>query len=60
VERESIETGALVGTAWSPARHAILVASEKITDEPWQPVDEGTLLRVDRRPAPCWQELELS
>ncbi|HEY3592707.1 MAG TPA: class II glutamine amidotransferase, partial [Polyangiaceae bacterium] len=60
VERESMETGAVVETAWSPARHAILVASEKITDEPWQPVDEGTLLRVDRRPAPSWQELELS
>jgi predicted glutamine amidotransferase len=59
MERESIETGAVVETAWSPARHAILVASEKITDEPWQDVDEGTLLRVDRHPAPRWQELDV-
>jgi glutamine amidotransferase len=58
-ERESPETGAVVETAWSSARHAILVASEKITDEPWQPVDEGALLRVDRRPSPRWQELEI-
>jgi len=58
-ERESMETGAVVGTAWSHARHAILVASEKITDEPWQPVDEGALLRVDRRPSPRWHELEV-
>ncbi len=60
VERESIETGALVETAWSPARHAVLVASEKVTDEPWQPVEEGKLLRVDRFPSPRWQELELA
>jgi glutamine amidotransferase len=56
-ERESRETGALVETSWSPARHAVLVASEKITDEPWRPVDEGKLLRVDRRPEPRWTEL---
>jgi predicted glutamine amidotransferase len=59
IERESHETGARVETAWSPARHAVLVASERITDEPWQPVDEGTLLRVDRRPVPRWTELAL-
>jgi glutamine amidotransferase len=58
-QRESMETGAVVGTAWSPARRAILVASEKITDEPWQPIDEGALLRVDRHPSPRWQELEV-
>jgi glutamine amidotransferase len=57
-ERESIETGAVVQTAWSPARHAVLIASEKITDEPWLPVKEGRLLRVDRLPDPRWQELE--
>jgi predicted glutamine amidotransferase len=60
VERESVETGAVVGTEWSPARYAILVASERVTDEPWEPVDEGTLLRVDRLPVPRWQELELA
>jgi glutamine amidotransferase len=57
--RESAETGAVVATEWSPARHAVLVASEKITDEPWQPVDEGTLLRVDRRPEPTWREIDV-
>jgi glutamine amidotransferase len=59
VERESAETGALVETAWSAARHAVLVASEQITDEPWHAVDEGKLLRVDRMPSPRWQELDL-
>jgi glutamine amidotransferase len=58
-ERESVETCAVVETRWSPARHAILIASEKITDEPWRTVDEGTLLRVDRLPEPRWQELLL-
>jgi predicted glutamine amidotransferase len=37
---------------WTPRRRAVLVASERITDEPWREVPEGTLLRVDRRPAP--------
>jgi glutamine amidotransferase len=59
VERESAETSALVETNWSPARHAVLVASEQITDEPWQVVDDGTLVRVDRLPAPRWRELDL-
>jgi glutamine amidotransferase len=57
--RESHETGAVVETGWSPARHAVLVASEKITDEPWQPIDEGTLLCVDRAPEPRFRELSL-
>jgi predicted glutamine amidotransferase len=57
VERESAETGALVETAWSPARHAVLVASERVTDEPWQPVDEGKLLRIDRFPVPQWRDV---
>jgi glutamine amidotransferase len=57
LERQSPETGAVVETGWSPARHAVLVASEKITDEPWQPVDEGKLLRVDRAPEPRFEEL---
>ena len=59
VSRESSETGAVVETAWSPARHAVLVASEKITDEPWQAVDEGKLLRVDRGPFPRFRELSV-
>lgn len=38
-----------------PARRpAVLVASEQITDEPWQEVAEGTLLRIDGGAAPRW------
>jgi glutamine amidotransferase len=33
-------------------RHAVLVASERLTDEPWRELPEGTLLRVDRDPVP--------
>ena len=37
---------------WRMRRHAVLVASERLTDEPWREVPEGTLLRVDRDPIP--------
>jgi glutamine amidotransferase len=30
----------------------VLVASEALTDEPWQVVDEGTLMRIDRADEP--------
>jgi predicted glutamine amidotransferase len=50
--RESVETGAVIETPWTLRRHAILIASEQITDEPWEAVDDGTLLRVARRPEP--------
>jgi predicted glutamine amidotransferase len=59
IERSSSETGAVVETAWSPARQAVLIASERITDEPWREIDEGTLLRVDRLPAPVCVEIPL-
>lgn len=45
-------TGATVVTGWSGHRTAVLVASEAMTDEPWRPVAEGELLRIDRRPEP--------
>lgn len=32
-----------------------LVASEAITDDAWQGVDEGTLLRTDRQARPSWR-----
>ncbi len=38
--------------SWTPRRHAVLVASDRLTDEPWQELPEGTFLRVDRDPAP--------
>lgn len=37
---------------WRSRRHAVLVASERLTDEPWREVPEGTLLRIDRDPTP--------
>ena len=47
--------GTVVETPWSERRSAVFIASEKITDEPWQHVEEGMLLRVDRRPLPRWR-----
>jgi glutamine amidotransferase len=38
-------------------KHAVLVASEKITNEPWTELAEGTLLRIDRRPVPAFRYL---
>jgi glutamine amidotransferase len=60
VERSSSETGAVVETAWSPARQAVLIASERITDEPWREIEERTLLRVDRLPLPVCREIALN
>ncbi len=48
----SPETGTVMETRWTPRQKAVLVASEEITDEPWKAVDEGTLLKVSRRPSP--------
>jgi glutamine amidotransferase len=50
--RRSHETAAELTTPWTPQRHAVLLASEQLTDEPWGEVDEGTLLRVDVGPRP--------
>lgn len=52
VHRESHETGAAIDTPWSAHRQAIMMASEKMTEEPWVEVEEGMLLRCDRRPQP--------
>jgi predicted glutamine amidotransferase len=51
-QRTSPETGAVIDTLWTQRRRAVLIASEKITDEPWASVDEGTLLKVTRKPRP--------
>jgi predicted glutamine amidotransferase len=50
--RRSPETGAVIETPWTSGRHAVLIASEAITDEPWVEVGEGTLLSVRRLPVP--------
>jgi predicted glutamine amidotransferase len=39
-------------TKWTPRRQAVFIASERITDEPWREVDDGTLLRIERMPTP--------
>jgi glutamine amidotransferase len=41
----------------SERRHAVFVASEKITNEAWHELPEGTLLRIDRAPRPFWRTL---
>ena len=46
------KSGTTVMTPWSGHRTAILVASEAMTAEPWRPVAERELLRIDRRPEP--------
>ena len=53
--RRTSRDGTIVETPWSPQRSAVFVASERITDEPWQNVAEGMLLRVERMPAPEWR-----
>jgi glutamine amidotransferase len=57
--RCSSETGAVIDTPWTSGRHAVLIASEAITDEPWVPVGERTLLSVRRRPIPTLRVLSL-
>ena len=59
VNRESRE-GVIVQTPWSQQRYAVLVASERLTDEPWEELAEGMLLRIDRRPLPRWRLVDAS
>jgi predicted glutamine amidotransferase len=53
--RRTSRDGTILETPWSQHRHAVFIASERMTDEPWQYVEEGTLLRIDRDPAPHWR-----
>jgi predicted glutamine amidotransferase len=55
--RRRASDGTVLETPWSTDRHAVFIASERITDEPWQPVAEGTLLRIDRVPGPQWRQI---
>ena len=59
VKRES-SLGVLVQTPWSQRRHAVLVASERVTDEPWEEILDGMLVRVDRLPLPRWRLVDAS
>jgi glutamine amidotransferase len=54
-ERRISRDGTVVETPWSAQRSAVFVASERITDEPWQNVEDGMLLRIERTPAPDWR-----
>ena len=56
--RTSSETAARVETPWSPRRRAILLASERLSDEPWREIEEGSLLRVDHGPEPRWSTID--
>lgn len=58
MHRESHETGVAIDTPWSAARQAVLIASEEMSEEPWQPVAEGTLLRCERGAHPSLQVLD--
>ena len=51
-QRREVSPGATIVTRWTSRRSAILIGSEKITDEPWREVPEGTFLRIERVPAP--------
>jgi predicted glutamine amidotransferase len=51
-EVRPIDDAATITTKWTARRKAILIASERTTDEPWREVDDGTLLRIDRAPVP--------
>jgi predicted glutamine amidotransferase len=52
-ERRSVAPGTTIVTRWTARRQAVLIASERITDEPWSEVPDGTLLRIERTPTPC-------
>ncbi len=53
--RRTSSDGTVVETPWSQRRTAIFVASEQMTDEPWQHVEDGMLLRIERLPVPHWR-----
>jgi predicted glutamine amidotransferase len=54
-ERRRSRDGTVIETPWSPGRSAVFVASEQMTDEPWQCIEDGMLLRIDRTPVPHWR-----
>ena len=50
--RRTSEDGTVLETPWSSRRCAVFVASERMTDEPWQAIEDGMLLRIDRARGP--------
>ncbi|MGH7268977.1 MAG: class II glutamine amidotransferase [Polyangiaceae bacterium] len=53
--RRESRDGTVLETPWSSRRKAVFVASERITDEPWQGIEDGALLRIERLPSPHWR-----
>jgi len=51
-QRRDVGAGAAVMTRWTARRRAVFIASERITDEPWREIPDGTLLRIERSPSP--------
>ena len=58
VPSREVAPGASILAKWTARRRAVLVASERITDEPWREIPDSTLLRVDRLPEPTIVEPE--
>lgn len=50
--RTSSETEATIETHWGVRRRAFLIASERMTDEPWTEMADGTLLHLRRARMP--------
>jgi predicted glutamine amidotransferase len=54
-QRRGSRDGTVVETPWSEGLSAVFVASEQMTDEPWQSIEDGMLLRIERTPVPHWR-----
>lgn len=57
-ERRSLVPGTEIMTKWTQRRQAVFIASERITDEPWTEIPDGTFLRIDRSPKPMIVNVE--
>jgi len=55
--RVSIENGKTLQIPWTKRRHALFIASERMTSEAWIEIEEKALIRVDRLPKPTWRVL---
>lgn len=51
-ERRTLTQDTTLMTRWTSRRQAVFIASERITDEPWQELPDGALVRIDRVPSP--------
>lgn len=55
--RTSPETSAALETPWSHRRHALLVASEQMTREPWKEIPTATMVALEAGPTPRMEVL---